>query len=136
MAYAGVRVTGSFMTEEWRAVPGYEGYYEVSNLGRVRSVDRRVLNKNGSKRSFKGVVMSQQAHYKKYMMVWLRMSGSRQKMYVHRLVALAFHPNPEDKEMVNHKDKDRQNNHWMNLEWCTIEENTEHRDNYNPDEPF
>lgn len=65
------------------------------------------------------------------------MRGDRQKMYVHRLVAIAFHPNPEDKEMVNHKDKDRQNNHRDNLEWCTIEENTEHRDNYVPnDEPF
>lgn len=124
-------------SEEWKEIIEFEGYYEVSNLGRVRSVERRLEDKAGRERTFKGVIMKQQVHYKGYMMVWLRRSGNRQKMYVHRLVATAFHPNPEDKEMVNHKDKDRQNNHFENLEWVTIEENTYHRDNYIPnDDPF
>lgn len=125
------------MEEEWKEVLEYEGYYEVSSHGRVRSVERVIEMKNGCSRKFPGVMMVQQAHYKQYMMVWLRKNGDRQKMYVHRLVAIAFHANPENKEMVNHKDKDRQNNHRENLEWCTIAENTEHRDNYIPnDEPF
>lgn len=124
-------------SEEWKEIPGYEGYYEVSKCGKVRSVERVIEMKNGCRRKFPGVLMTQQVHMKGYLILWLRRNGDREKVYVHRVVASAYHPNTENKICVNHKDKDRQNNHYENLEWCTIGENNEHRDTHtHNDEPF
>ena len=107
------------MTEEWKPVVGYEGYYEVSNLGRVRSVERLVVSKTGRRRVFPSVVLSLYANCYGRMLVGLWRDNRINRLSVHRLVAMAFLPNPDNLPEVNHKDENPQNNRLDNLEWCT-----------------
>lgn len=103
------------MNEGWRPVPGYEGIYEVSNLGRVRSLDR--IKRNG--RGMKGRIVKLQEHPKTgYVAIGLYKDGTEKMTLVHRLVALAFIPNPDNLPEINHKDEDKTNNKADNLEWC------------------
>ena len=99
--------------EQWKAVVGYEGIYEVSNYGKVRNVKTgRILKLGKSKNG--------------YLRVGLHKNGKQKYFLVHRLVAIAFIPNPDNKETVNHIDEDKTNNHVCNLEWMTQKENTRH----------
>ena len=91
--------------EEWREIPGYEGLYEVSNMGNVRNVRRNTL-------------LRLQKTNNGYIQVWLYKNGIRTGLRVHRLVAKAFLLNPENLTEVNHKDEDKTNNNVDNLEWC------------------
>lgn len=92
--------------EEWKSITGYEGLYEVSSYGRVRSLDRYVKSKSNSNRLQKGKVLSPTKHKTGYLVVNLK-----NKMFrVHRLVAQAFISNPEGLSQVNHKDEDKTNN--------------------------
>lgn len=113
------------MSEEWRAIPGYEGRYEVSNSGRVRSIDRSVRTSHGVVRRLPGVDLRPFLNDSGYPIVNL-CSGSRSKTRVervHRLVALAFiGPQPPGCE-VAHGDGSRTNNHVSNLRWATRAEN-------------
>ena len=112
------------MTDEiWKPISGYEGVYEVSNLGRVRSCDRFVVCNDGRKYKRKGKVLHQSYDANKYYKVALCKNGKQKNFSVHRLVAQAFLPNPENKEQVNHKDETRTNNRVENLEWATTSEN-------------
>lgn len=116
--------------EEWRAVVGYEGLYEVSNLGRVRSIDRIVgVNSPNKNMRCKGRLLKQQC-FLGYLCV--RMMRHRKGNYkgVHRIVAQAFIPNPENKPQVNHIDFNKENNRVTNLEWCTQFENNRHTVNH------
>lgn len=107
------------MTEIWKAVKGYEGLYEVSNLGNVRSLDRPFKNKQGIAIS-KGRILTPFYEEKKgYYQVRLAKNGKNKTYRIHRLVALAFLENPLDYTDVNHKDEDKTNNNVDNLEWCT-----------------
>ena len=100
------------MKEVWKPVVGYEGLYEVSNLGRVRRV--KIIEPSRKKHG--------------YMQISLTGSdGVRKSFRLHRLVAEAFIPNPDGKPQVNHKDEDTENNRARNLEWATAEENTNGR---------
>lgn len=109
-------------TEIWRTVEGFEGYYEVSNLGRVRSVDR--VDNMGHFQKGKLLVGGIDSYgYKK---VGLCKNGKVKTITVHRLVAETFIPNPDNLPCINHKDEDKNNNTVWNLEWCTVEYN----DNY------
>lgn len=109
------------VAEEWRAIKGYEGLYEVSSLGRVRSLGR-VLNylSRGVNvaRRIPSRIMSQANSSNGYKQVTL-CDGDRHTIFrVHRLVAIAFLPNPSNYPEVNHKDEDKTNNSATNLEWC------------------
>ena len=103
------------MIEEiWRPIEGYEGLYEVSSYGRVRSLDR-YDNRNCFR---KGKVLSLLKGEYGYIQVSLYYNRKMYKKYVHRLVAEAFLPNPDNLPEVNHKDEDKTNNNVDNLEWC------------------
>lgn len=106
------------MKEEWRDIPGYEGLYQVSNLGRVRSLDRYV-DHGQTKALRKGRILKQGRASGGYMMVQLCNGGGGSNKLVHRLVADLFVPNVENLAEVNHKDENKENNRADNLEWCT-----------------
>lgn len=108
--------------EEWKPVVGYEGYYEVSNTGRVRSVDRCVM-KGTAKKQLRGKEIVIHLSNHGYCYVDLYQNATRKRMTVHRLVAEAFIPRVAGMDIVNHKDEDPTNNNSSNLEWCTFSYN-------------
>lgn len=114
------------MAEEcWRDVKGYEGLYQVSNHGNVRSLKREVpQGKYGKTRLAGGSLMKPTNNGNGYLLVGLRRLGKRKNFYVHRLVAEHFIANDHGYKYVNHKDYDTSNNRADNLEWCTQKENT------------
>ena len=113
--------------EEWKSIPGYEGLYEVSSYGRVRSLDRYVKVKNKSYRLQKGKVLSPGINSYGYLQVFLCCNGKYKIITVHRLIAQAFLPNPDNLPMINHKDEDKTNNNVDNLEWCTQQYNSNYK---------
>ena len=96
--------------EIWRPVVGYEGLYEVSNMGNVKSLDWKGT---GTERIMSPVNLNG------YLRVLFNRNGKRKLKLVHRLVAEAFIPNPDNLPCVNHIDENKSNNHVENLEWCT-----------------
>lgn len=96
--------------EEWRPIQGYEGLYEVSDWGRVKSL--------GNDKSRKEKILKGKKNTYGYLHVQLRKDGKGTWKYIHRLVAEAFLENPEHLEQVNHKDECKTNNCVENLEWC------------------
>lgn len=107
------------MTEEiWRPVVGYEGLYEVSSYGRVRSLDKYVKYSNGRINLHKGRILSLWKDTNGYLMCNLYLNKNMKKVSIHRLVAQAFLPNIDNLPEVNHKDEDKTNNSVDNLEWC------------------
>lgn len=111
--------------EIWKPVKGFP-FYEVSNLGRVRSIDRKVINGNGCKIPRKGKVLKQAGNGNGYLRATVYLDGKPKYHSIHRMVALAFIPNPENKYAVNHKDCNKENNNVNNLEWVTKSENEIH----------
>ncbi|KEF40157.1 NUMOD4 motif/HNH endonuclease [Schinkia azotoformans MEV2011] len=110
------------VSEVWKEVKGYEGLYEISNHGRVRSLDK--VDYLG--RKYKSRIMKPQKNNKGYYQVIFTKDRKIKSHYVHRLVALAFLPNSDRKFQVNHIDGKKQNNSVENLEWVTQEENIQH----------
>lgn len=104
--------------EEWKDIIGYEGYYEVSTSGLIRSVDRLV--KNGHAEYIrKGHVLTPSLSNSGYLQVRLSIRQEIKPFYVHRLVAEAHIKNPNNLPQINHKDEDKTNNKVENLEWCS-----------------
>lgn len=111
--------------EVWRPVEGFECEYEVSNLGRVRTLNFFRVTKEGKQYPVKSRLLKQYEH-NGYLHVNLPKNGRYKRFRVHRLVAAAFLPNTYNKPAVNHIDGNKQNNDVNNLEWCTLSENTRH----------
>lgn len=106
----------------YKAIKGYEGIYEVNELGQVRSVDRRVELQNGGTRKLNGKELKLKMNKGGYVIVQLRKNGIAKTLGVHRLVAEAFLPNPNDLPQVHHINHDRKDNRVQNLAWVTIAE--------------
>lgn len=114
------------MAEEWRPVVGYEGLYEVSNWGALRSLDRVKTNPIAGEHIVKGKVLNPVKNQKGYLRFILWKDGKKFSAGVHRLVAAAFIPNLHNYPEINHKDGLKDNNYLGNLEWCTTKENIKH----------
>ena len=113
--------------EEWKSIPGYEGLYEVSSYGRVKSLEISYIKKNGIMDHKPEIILSPKNNGTGYFMVCLYKNKTHKYYLIHRLVALTFLPNPDNLPCVNHKDEDKTNNKVDNLEWCDHKYNS----NYN-----
>lgn len=112
--------------EIWKDISGYEGLYQVSNLGRVKSLARYRSTTIGKDRWYKEKILNNNSFSNGYLFVDLRPRKEKSCFLVHRLVAKEFIPNPSNKKTVNHKDGNRTNNNVSNLEWNTSSENMYH----------
>lgn len=116
------------MKEEWKPIKGYEGIYEVSNLGAIRSVDRltRSNRYKDVRYTKQGRLLHPYTNKRGYKRATLIRNNEREKKLVHRIVAETFIPNPDNKQQVNHIDGNKENNSVENLEWCSNIENIHH----------
>lgn len=110
------------MQEIWKDIKGYEGIYQISNHGRIKSF----------KQNSEGYILKNTNKYGWYFTVNLVKGKARETKRIHRLVAEYFIPNPTGKPQVNHIDGNKQNNHVSNLEWVTSKENMHHCATLNP----
>jgi len=105
---------------------GLENYYQVSNLGTVISKDRVITFSDGRKRFYKSIKVKQKKTVYGYMVAPVAVNRKAQHLFVHRLIAIHFIPNPDNKPFINHIDCNKSNNSIDNLEWCTHKENSIH----------
>ena len=113
------------MTKEvWRGVKGYEGLYQVSSDGRVKSLERTYIDKIGRERYVKERILKPVIDRYGYLLVSLYAGGKQKNHTVHRLVCEAFHENPDYKPQVNHINEIKTDNRASNLEWATARENS------------
>ena len=113
--------------EEWKSIPGYEGLYEVSSYGRVKSLEKSYIRKNGVIDHKPEIILSPKNNGKGYFTVCLYKNKTHKYYLIHRLVAQAFLPNLDNLPCVNHKNEDKNNNRVDNLEWCTEKYNSNYK---------
>ena len=114
------------MTEIWKDIQGYEGFYQISNLGNVKSLERVVDKGNGILQHRKERIMNKRESIDGYYIAKLNVNKKSTSIAIHILVARHFIDNPNNYPEVNHKDCNRKNNQVDNLEWCTHQQNVEH----------
>ena len=114
------------MTEIWKDIQGYEGFYQISNLGNVKSLERVVDKGNGILQHRKERIMNKRESVDGYYVAKLNVNKKSTSIAIHILVARHFIDNPNNYPEVNHKDCNRKNNQVDNLEWCTHQQNVEH----------
>lgn len=114
------------MSEIWKDIEGFYGYYQVSDIGRIKSLDRVVQGVNNCKKPVKSRILKHALNTNGYPSVALMKLGKQKMSTVHRLVAKAFITNPENKPHINHIDHNPLNTHALNLEWVTVRENCSH----------
>lgn len=113
--------------EIWKDIEGFEGMYQVSNMGNVKSLKRTIWNSGkGCYRTVHERILKANKNNDGYLQVQLHQDGKRERYLVHRLVATAFLPNPDNLPQVNHIDENKENNCMDNLEWVTCKENANH----------
>ena len=114
------------MTEIWKDIQGYEGFYQISNLGNVKSLERVVDKGNGILQHRKERIMNKRESVDGYYIAKLNVNKKSTSIAIHILVARHFIDNPNNYPEVNHKDCNRKNNQVDNLEWCTHQQNVEY----------
>ena len=115
--------------EVWKDIVGYEGLYQVSNLGRVKSLKRKVYaGRNRMRWQYERILSNNKTNGNGYIVVSLNKESKSKNKYVHRLVAEAFLENPNNYKYINHKDQNTFNNNVNNLEFCTAQYNSTYRD--------
>jgi hypothetical protein len=114
------------MFEEWKDIEGFENLYQVSNFGNVKSLQHYTIKSNGVIQNFKERILQPGNMTSGYCFVGLTRNKKCKNFAVHRLVAKAFIPNPNNFSDINHKDGNKKNNHVENLEWTTRSKNLKH----------
>lgn len=114
------------MEEIWKDIKGYEGLYQVSNLGRVKSLERTKEN-HSKKQIVKETIKKPSLTNKGYFKLSLSKFGKKEYYHIHKLVAETFIPNKENKPTVDHIDRNKTNNNVSNLRWATYKEQIKNR---------
>lgn len=112
--------------EEWKTIeiPEFQGNYEASSLGRIRTIPHECIDKLGRKRWVAQCIKATRLNSKGYLMINVRYKNKHYTFRVHRVIAQTFIPNPDNLPEVNHKDENKSNNSVENLEWCTHQYNS------------
>lgn len=113
--------------EIWKDIKGYEGLYQISNTGKVKSLTRYINSKSGRKLLIKEKIRKTTTTTAGYEYTVLANKGKNKTLLIHRLVAEAFIPNPNNYACVNHIDENKSNNNVSNLEWCNYEYNNTYK---------
>lgn len=122
--------------ETWMPMPSYNGQYEISNMGRVKSLDRVVIKKSGENASIAGRILKQYKRQSGYLKISVSKDGKRKTFDVHRLVGVVYIDNPENKKEINHKKGNKLDNRASSLEWKTPSENAQHKWDNGLQKPF
>jgi hypothetical protein len=112
--------------EIWKPISGYEDIYEISNWGRVKSLSRDIVYETGHSQRMHEKVLKLQKHTHDYKSIGLHDNKVQATFLVHRIVGEHFVDNPYNYQWINHKDGDKSNNYYKNLEWCTPSDNSKH----------